>query len=217
LSFASGKFNLNKSMNRASSLIVKLRRHLSRATSLAGIFFVSLLVIACTHASPKSPPPLALRSPCANIDWYEAGRLDGRSGLPVSKLGEYRKRCDETDHKVETEPYENGREAGLIDYCSPTGGVEAGKSGSKYAGVCPENLEAAFLANFERGKRIHDLEAENQDLEARIENLKRLMSPSQSTGSVANVIEQLKTRRAQNNTTISGLEEGRALDQTSTQ
>jgi hypothetical protein len=191
---------------------------LVRTAAAAVTVLLVTTLVSCTHAPAKQQVVLNVPpSPCANIDWHETGRLDGRAGSLVSKLTEYQRRCDKTDHPVETDLYENGRESGLIDYCSATGGLEAGKSGLVYQGVCPENLEPVFLTNFQLGSKIHELESENSELESRMANLKLLMPPSQKSGSLANLIEQLKTRHAANTSTINDLESSTGSNQSSTQ
>src|SRR5262249_55632086 len=133
----------------------------------------------------------------ANLDWYEAGRSDGVLGYSIGKLDSYRQRCDSTDAPVKTDAYVNGRDAGLVDFCSATGGLEAGKSGIPYEKVCPENMEPMFLTHYEIGKRIRELENESSYLESRIDNLSELLSPVRAGGSVREKIDELRGRRAQ--------------------
>lgn len=42
---------------------------------------------------------------------------------------------------------------GLNDYCAKTNGQNAGSSGKKYQGVCPKDLEPAFLAEYRIGRK----------------------------------------------------------------
>lgn len=170
--------------------------------SLAIVFLLGLALGGCTLSTVKTAP-----SPCANLDWYEAGRSDGFLGYPISKLDHYRQRCDSTPHPVNVDLYTNGREAGLVEFCSPTGGLEAGKSQLPYEKVCPENLESSFMANYELGRRIQELEDENIELESRVNNLAELMSPSSGGGGSIRVqIEQLKARQAKNSQELDALE-----------
>lgn len=144
--------------------------------------------------------------PCAHMDWYEIGRLDGLSGTPLSKLEEHKLQCPDGPGAVHEEMYTNGRDAGLVDYCSVQGGLEAGKNGEEYKNVCPAHLEPVFLANFRLGQKIRELESENEDLDARIRNLSRLISPTSPSPSIRSQIDQLRSRRTQNNIRIIDLE-----------
>jgi hypothetical protein len=176
--------------------------------TLAGGTFVSLLFAAalsgCASVAVDSSP--IAKSPCTNVDWYEAGRSDGVLGYSLAKLEHYQSLCNGSSSPVKSELYTNGRDAGLIDFCSPTGGLEAGRGSVPYEKVCPENLEPAFLSNYGLGLRIHALESESEDLEARIDNLVGLVSPSMNGGSVRAQIDQLKARQSKINSEISSLE-----------
>ena len=167
-------------------------------TFLALALFGSSLV-ACTNTpTVVAPAAQAVRSPCANIDWFETGRADGATGLSLAKLATYQERCDKTPFPVKIDQYTTGRETGLVEFCSPTGGLEAGKSLRPYEKVCPENREVAFLAQYELGKRIRSLENDRSELEARIINLRNLLSPdSRPDSSIRQQIEQLKSRQSQ--------------------
>lgn len=171
---------------------------------------------SCTQVpilSPVLDPVLSLSKPqdpkslCANIDWYEAGRSDGSAGFVANKIDVHTSRCNSSTHPVQIDVYSNGREAGLVEFCSATGGLEAGKRGVVYEKVCPAHLEPVFLVNYDLGTRIHNLESQNSDLTSRIDNLKSLISPKVTGGSIREQIENLRTRQAKNNSEILALEE----------
>jgi len=163
-----------------------------------------MVVLASCTTNPRLTD--SIQSICANFDWYEIGRADGTYGSSADKLNERQKQCDGTTNPVNPEMYLNGRDEGLITYCTPYGGIQAGRSGQIYEKVCPENTEAAFLRNYSLGEKIHQLEEQNGELEARIANLNALMSPLHSRSSVTGQIEILKGRRFENFTAISTLE-----------
>ncbi len=195
----------------SSVLRMKITSGLFRTQIVLGLLaaFASAGLIACTTVQEMASQTISTappRNPCANIDWYEAGRSDGRLGYSLARLNEQRQRCDSTPNPVEVELYTNGRDAGLIEFCTSSGGFEAAKLGIIYERVCPEHLEKAFLTSYSIGLRVKELEGENAELEARIDNLTRLLSPSRIGGSVDTQIEQLKIRRSQNNQQIDSLE-----------
>lgn len=182
---------------------------LCRLLSLGSLGLV--LTTGCQSPTIASEPKAPARSPCAYIDWFETGRGDGLAGLPASKLGTYQERCNQTPYPVKTDQYLTGRETGLVDFCSPTGGLEAGRRLQAYEKVCPENLEAAFLSQYELGRKIHDLESDRSELEDRIANLRQLMPASmspeaQAGSSIRAQIDQLKARQAKINQDLNSLE-----------
>lgn len=76
--------------------------------------------------------------------------------------------------------------AGVLEYCRKSNGYSAGAAGKAYNGICPKELEGAFLPEFRRGrkkylavvvieneKKINDLEREAINLE-RERNMKSL-------------------------------------------
>lgn len=169
-------------------------------------------MVAGCQTSPIDPgPQVPTRSPCAYIDWFETGRADGLAGLPSTKLGTYQERCNQTSFPVKTDQYLTGRETGLVEFCTPTGGLEAGRRLQPYEKVCPENLEPGFLSQYELGRKIHDLESDRSELEDRIATLRQLMPASmspeaQAGSSIRAQIDQLKARQAKINQDLNSLE-----------
>jgi hypothetical protein len=143
--------------------------------------------------------------------------MDGRAGLTMERLAEHRTRCAPSGKAIDEQIYTNGRDAGLIVYCSPAGGLDAGRKGAAYHDVCPENFAATFLAAYQLGLRARELENDNRDLDARIETLRSLIGPSSSSGargdsvsgsgrSMKQQIEQLRAKQAVNSLEISKIE-----------
>jgi hypothetical protein len=162
----------------------------------------ALSASGCSHTLlRRAPPP---QPTCAYIDWFEIGRADGRAGSTMTKLQEYHQRCDPLGTPPAVDAYRNGRELGLIDFCSANGALEAGRSGLMNHDVCPEHLKETFTANFEIGRRIRALENDGSELKARIDNMTQLLKPSST--SLRAQIEQLKSRRAQIESQIDQLE-----------
>ncbi len=165
-----------------------------------------LLASGCTSLPVRLPSQEAEAPTCKNIDWFEVGRTDGSVGAKLAKSREYSDRCQLSPSPFDGELYANGRNAGLVEYCTATIGFESGRNGSTYEGVCPDHLERAFLENYEVGQRVRQLESENSDLQSRIDDLVRLLAPNQPGSSVRAQIDQLRARRVQNETEIDSLE-----------
>jgi hypothetical protein len=159
------------------------------------------LVASCGSLPIAELKPVQPANPCQAIDWWEVGRTDGASGAAPTKIIEYEKRCEPYHVKVEDDLYQNGYDEGLVDFCTPTQGIEVGRTGQPYLKVCPANLEAAFLKGMDRGVRIRKLEAENMEIERRIQEA----NAKQSAIANAELLDQLRKKRAKNETEIGTL------------
>ncbi len=107
------------------------------------------------------------RSECLTADWRTVGMEDGSRGELPGRLGEHREACAAHGVTPDLDAYQAGREEGLRDYCQSASGFYHGKSGHGYKGVCPDYLEGEFLAGYEQGRRLYNIdqdinEARNQ-------------------------------------------------------
>lgn len=166
-----------------------------------GLSGCSSLPVAVPVLSKKPTTPS-----CANIDWFEVGRADGAMGAPLTKNTSYHSRCDASPYPFSMELYVNGRNAGIVEFCTNTAGFEAGRNGSPYEGVCPDFLEKSFLESYRIGQKVRELESDNTDLQGRIDDLVHLLAPNQPGSSVRAKIDELRQRRVQNETEIDSLE-----------
>jgi hypothetical protein len=105
---------------------------------------------------------------CVTADWRTVGFEDGTFGRSEATIGRYRQQC--ADHGVAPDlaSYRAGHADGVQVYCRESNGFAVGHSGAAYQGVCPSNLEAAFLAEYNAGRRLHDLESALAAVDARI-------------------------------------------------
>jgi len=108
---------------------------------------------------------------CMAGDWSGRGLPDGKSGLRRGRLDEYATAC--AGHGVTPDPaaYAAGRRQGLVHYCTPARGFEAGRTGSAYAGVCPSELEADFLPAYRDGQIVHEVEQALANARSRVDSL----------------------------------------------
>lgn len=105
---------------------------------------------------------------CLASDWRTVGFEDGSRGRPVSAIGSYREACARHGVSPDLDGYRAGHADGVRTYCRPTQGFSAGRSGANYRGVCPADLEPDFLAAFESGRHLYELESSLQRVDARI-------------------------------------------------
>src|SRR5690606_5270646 len=105
---------------------------------------------------------------CLASDWRTVGFEDGAAGRPVSTIGTYRQQCVKHGLSPDLELYRAGHDAGLESYCRPSRGFDVGRRGGTYQGVCPAGLETDFLAAYQSGRRLYDLEASMRAIDSRI-------------------------------------------------
>jgi hypothetical protein len=73
---------------------------------------------------------------------------------------------------------------GVRLFCDSTNGYPFGASGKKYNGICPENMEAAFKKEYQRGRkkfleiRIDESQAKIRDLDGKMLDTERRKSTS---------------------------------------
>ena len=94
---------------------------------------------------------------CRYADWFELGRRDGARGHAWQQLVRHRKSCNEYGLEVDERHYREGRDAGLLEYCTPNNGWRTGLRGGSYKRVCPADLEGAFLDGYELGAEIREV------------------------------------------------------------
>ncbi len=99
---------------------------------------------------------------CLSADWLVRGIEDGRAGAPLSRLDRHAKACGKVSVVPDASLYAEGHAQGLESYCVPEVGLYEGSNDRRYYGVCPTDVEPAFLASYIDGLEIHVLKLENQ-------------------------------------------------------
>lgn len=134
--------------------------------------------------------PAVSGDPCGHADWFEVGRVDGLSGA-TQEHSAYVGRCLSQGREFDQELYQAGWQKGLIEYCTPERGFDAGRSGVEYGGICPPHMEAQFLRRFKVGAQIAELERKNNAIEtqidARISQLSSITNSSAPTVTASRV------------------------------
>jgi hypothetical protein len=120
---------------------------------------VMLAVAGCAGMSEQA---------CITSDWRTVGFEDGSLGRSEAMIGNYRKQCAEHGVSPDLDAYRAGHAEGVQTYCRAGNGFEVGHSGAAYQGVCPANLEAGFVAEYNTGRRLHDLEWALQRVDSQI-------------------------------------------------
>lgn len=99
------------------------------------------------------------RDECLTVDWRTVGFEDGAAGYSGDRIGQHRKACAKHGVTPDLAAYRIGRDEGLREYCVPTNGFRLGSHGGSYNGMCPSDLEPAFLDSYESGRQLYTLES----------------------------------------------------------
>jgi hypothetical protein len=100
------------------------------------------------------------REECMAADWHAIGYEDGAKGHALSYLGNHRKACAEHGVTPDMERYEQGRQAGLREYCTPTNGYKLGKAGNEFNPVCKPPLADEFKQAWSHGIEVFNANTE---------------------------------------------------------
>lgn len=124
--------------------------HIFRLKLLATIGAVggALAVAGCSSMSANE---------CMATDWRMVGYEDGVVGYSGNRIGQYRKACGEHGISPDLSQYQAGRDQGLREFCKPLNGFRTGARGNGYNGVCPAELDAAFMEAYQSGRQLHTL------------------------------------------------------------
>ncbi len=96
---------------------------------------------------------------CRVADWRAIGYEDGVSGKAASHLGERREACAEYGVTPNFAAYQQGREEGLREFCTPASGYRLGRNGQPFSAVCPSELQADFHDAYKSGREIYQAAA----------------------------------------------------------
>jgi uncharacterized protein DUF2799 len=127
-----------------------------RILSLGAVVY---LVAGCSGMSEQA---------CVTADWRTVGFEDGTAGRSEGSIGRYRQQCSEHGVSPDLESYRAGHAEGVRIYCKESNGFAVGHSGAQYQGVCPGDLEADFLAEYNSGRRLHELESALSSVDSQI-------------------------------------------------
>ncbi len=105
---------------------------------------------------------------CLVSDWRSIGYEDGVRGYSGDRIGVYRKACVKHGVSPDLQVYQEGRAAGLREFCRPENGFDFGARGGNYRGVCPRDLEAEFTEAYLSGHQLYGLQTSVRQIERRL-------------------------------------------------
>ncbi len=109
---------------------------------------------------------------CLSADWRTIGFEDGTRGYTTQRIGKHREACADYGIAPSYENYLAGHREGVRQYCVPASGFSLGRSGKRYNGVCPADLENTFLAAFDDGQAVYRLQQEISQLQQDIRRVR---------------------------------------------
>lgn len=126
---------------------------------------LQFLLLGLSGALALSGCATLSREECLVGNWYEIGVQDGAAGYSLERLAEHRQACAEHRIRPDRDAYRAGWEEGIRDYCTPQRGFYEGRKGAGYAGICPPQLEWAFLREYRIGQDVYQQERRIQEAE----------------------------------------------------
>ena len=129
------------------------------ATRIVALCAVGYVLAGCSGMSEQA---------CVTADWRTVGFEDGTMGRSAGNIGSYRNACAEHGVAPDLDAYRAGHAEGVQLYCRESNGFAVGHSGAVYQGVCPADVEAAFVREYESGRHLYELESTLRNVEARI-------------------------------------------------
>jgi hypothetical protein len=129
------------------------------ATRFLSLGALAYLIAGCSGMSEQA---------CLSADWRTVGFEDGTLGRSEAGIGRYRQQCGEHGVAPDLASYRAGHADGVRIYCRESNGFAVGHSGATYQSVCPADLEAAFVAEYNAGRQLHDLESALRGVDSRI-------------------------------------------------
>lgn len=122
-------------------------------------FTITLIPLLLAGCATLSEPE------CRTADWQMIGLEDGASGRNISYLAEHRSACAEYSITPNRQAYIEGHNQGVRRFCRAANGFEQGKIGYQYEGICPADLEAEFLYEYQQGYKVFRIQQEIDQLE----------------------------------------------------
>jgi hypothetical protein len=113
---------------------------------------------------------------CRTADWYAVGLEDGARGRALDRLGDHRRACAEHGVTPHTERYLAGRSEGLRSFCTYERGYSQGRAGQAYSGACPKETAGGFLAGYQRGRELHELNRRLEEARKEIARVKAALT-----------------------------------------
>jgi len=137
------------------------------------LFILTLVLITAGCASMNEDE-------CRVADWRAIGYEDGVRGVSAAHIGERREACAEHGIAPDFAAYQQGREEGLEEFCTPASGYRLGRKGRTVGAICPANLQSDFRDAYKSGREIYQAAAVVGATQSKLKRRKRELSELRS-------------------------------------
>lgn len=126
------------------------------------LLFIALVAVALSGCAGMS------EQECLVTDWRAVGFEDGAAGRAETSIANYRQACGQHGVAPDFDQYRSGHAEGVEVYCRPNRGFEEGRRGRRYQNVCPLDIEPEFLAAYNEGRQLYQLESSLRTIDNQI-------------------------------------------------
>lgn len=116
----------------------------------SGLKMLSVALLAVLPACVTMTPAEQAKA-CKDTDWKRFGKNDGRLGIGEARRARLFRLCKSAGQPADLKAYREGRDEGLVAYCTPERGYRDGRTGRRYQRVCPKSTEPDFLQGYRAG------------------------------------------------------------------
>ena len=107
---------------------------------------------------------------CQQADWYLKGVDDAVQGYPLDRVVDHGKACARVQVVPDMKAYREGHMKGARLYCVPGKGYTEGRRGAAYNGICPVELEPAFLRAYRDGQDLYQIQKRIDNLQSQVDS-----------------------------------------------
>lgn len=150
---------------------------------MTGLAVAAVFVSGCASMSEQE---------CLSANWLDQGFRDGRNGQPLRRFEEHRQACAKVGVRPDQRLYLQGREQGIVHYCTPENAFEEGRLGRQYRNACPAHLEHGFLLAYEQGKLVYDAEQRIEKLNRESRQLEQRLKTEKDKDSQQSIRQELR-------------------------
>jgi hypothetical protein len=141
---------------------------------LLGVLCLCCLLLAGVSACQNHKRHASMsENQCIASDWATIGYFDGVRGYRTSRLLAHQDACVEYGVVPDRDTYLTGWRQGIGEYCQADNGYAEGVRGAAYDNVCPQDVEADFLAAYEHGRVLYKARSACDAAEAQVAHLEQ--------------------------------------------
>ena len=117
------------------------------------LLFIALVAVGLSGCAGMS------EQECLVTDWRAVGFEDRAAGRAETSIAGFRQACGQHGIAPNLDQYRSGHAEGVEVYCRPSRGFDEGRRGRRYQNVCPLDIEPGFLAAYNEGRQLYELES----------------------------------------------------------